>query len=171
MRRLYLEERFPEVLNGTLMLDDTASVVRMARLFHQDGALTRAIELLHLAIEDQPQEPALWLAVFEIYRHEALTVEFAQLARRFHDEHGEGNHWRKVQQLGREIDAGNLLYKDDAGGGPANDHWLEPPAHPANDALAAELRQALMARANLSEQDLAPDPLPALRDAETLTLA
>jgi hypothetical protein len=170
MRRRYLEERFPEVLNGTLRLDDAASVVRMARLCHQDGALTRAIELLHLAIEDQPQEPALWLALFEIYRHEGLTVEFAQLARRFHDEHGDGSHWRKVQQLGREIDAGNLLYQGDEAGGPANDDWLEP-AHPANEALAAELRQALLARANLGEKDLAPDPLPALRDAETFTVA
>ena len=170
MRRRYLEERFPEVLNGTLRLDDAASVVRMARLFHQDGALTRAIELLHLAIEDQPQETAPWLALFEIYRHENLTVEFAQLARRFHDEHGDGGDWRKVQQLGREIDPANLLYQGDEAGGPANDDWPEP-AHPANEALAAELRQALLARANLGEQDLAPDPLPALRDAETFTVA
>ena len=170
MRRRYLEERFPEVLNGTLRLDDAASVVRMARLCHQDGALTRAIELLHLAIEDQPQEPALWLALFEIYRHEGLTVEFAQLARRFYDEHGDGSHWRKVQQLGREIDAGNLLYQGDEASGPANDDTLEP-AHPANEALAAELRQALLARANLGEKDLAPDPLPALRDAENFTVA
>ena len=170
MRRRYLEERFPEVLNGTLRLDDAASVVRMARLFHQDGALTRAIELLHLAIEDQPQETAPWLALFEIYRHENLTVEFAQLARRFYDEHGDGGDWRKVQQLGREIDPANLLYQGDEAGGPANDDWPEP-AHPANEALAAELRQALLARANLGEQDLAPDPLPALRDAETFTVA
>ena len=170
MRRRYLEERFPEVLNGTLRLDDAASVVRMARLFHQDGALTRAIELLHLAIEDQPQETAPWLALFEIYRHEELTVEFAQLARRFHDEHGEGGEWPKVQQLGREIDPDNLLYKGEGAAGPANDDWLGT-SRPANEALATELRQALLARANLGEHDLAPDPLPALRDADTFTVA
>src|SRR5688500_3396198 len=54
MRRRYIEERFPEIANGAVVLDDPASVVKGARLFYEDGALPRAVELLHFAIEDRP---------------------------------------------------------------------------------------------------------------------
>jgi hypothetical protein len=40
-----------------------------------------------------------------------------------------------------------------------------------NEVLANELRQALLQRAGLTEEDLAPHPLTALRNVEMFTVA
>ncbi len=161
-----------------------------ARLFYEDGALPRAVELLQFAIEDKPAEVRTWLALFEIFRLERLTGEFAALAQRFHQQHGNTEYWRKVQYFGREIDPANPLYKEDAintletigpreakrlaaGGGvdPIAENWLEAPMDFENEVLANELRQSLMSVAGLTEQDLLPNPMPALRNVEMFTVA
>ena len=188
LRRRYIEERFPEVVSGTLSLDDPASVVKSARLLYEDGAMPRAIELLQFAIEEHPAEVRPWLALFEIYRLERHTNEFAELARRFYEQHGNTEYWRKVRYFGREIDPGNFLYREDVdaletigpGNGrkdkgerfdPARENWLESPMDFENEVLANELRKALMSGAGVADQDLVPNPMPALRDAEMFTVA
>jgi hypothetical protein len=189
LRRRYIEERFPEIANRSLAIDDPPSVVKAARLFYEDGAIPRAVELLQFAIEDNPAEVRPWLALFEIYRLERHADEFAALARRFHGEHGNSECWRKVQYFGREIDPANPLYRQDAANAletigpkqarrmaaaasfdPVAENWLDAPMDFENEVLANELRQALMAQAALSEQDLAPNPMPALRKAEMFTV-
>ena len=191
LRRRYIEERFPEIANRTLALEDTPSIVKGARLFYEDGALPRAVELLQFAIEDRPAEVRTWLALFEIFRLERLSGEFAELARRFHEQHGNTEYWRKVQYFGREIDPGNPLYKEDAintletigprearrlaaagaAVDPIAENWLDAPMDFENEVLANELRQSLMAVAGLTEQDLVPNPMPALRSVEMFTVA
>lgn len=192
LRKRYLEERFPEVQNGTIVLEDPASVVKGARLFYEDGALTRAVELLQFAIEDNPSEVAPWLALFEIFRLERLTGQFAELANRFREGHGKTEYWRKVQFFGREIDPANALYRDGplhaletigpreakrlaAGLSPQStssnvdpiaENWLNAPMDFENEVLANELRMKLMAGYGLTEQDLVPNPMPALRGVE-----
>jgi hypothetical protein len=189
LRRRYLEERFPEVARGAIRLDEPKSVIKAARLFYEDGAIARAIELLHFAIETKPEEIRLWLALFEIFRLERLRGEYAELARRFQDRHGSTDAWRKVQYFGREIDAGNMLYQDEAFKsletiGPAAarraqqakfdplaENWLDVPGDFENEALANELRKALLTDAAVQEQDLLPNPMPALRNATRFSAA
>lgn len=197
LRRRYIEERFPEIQNRTIVLEDPASVVKGARLFYEDGALTRAVELLQFVIEERPQEVRPWLALFEIFRIERLTGEYAHLAERFREHHGKSEHWRKVQFFGREIDPGNALYREEplntletigprearrlAAGlssvgsagtfDPIAENWLEAPMDFENEVLANELRLKLMAQASLTEQDLQPNPMPALRNIEMFTVA
>jgi pilus assembly protein FimV len=189
LRQRYLEERFPEVLNRTLDLDDPRSVVKSARLFYEDGAMPRAVELLQFAIEDDPAELRPWLALFEIFRLERLTGEYAELARRFYEHHGASDAWRKVRYFGREIDPGNFLYREDVDAletitptstprhppgerfDPVQENWLDAPMGFDNQVLANELRQALMGAAGVVDQDLVPNPMPALRDAEMFTVA
>ena len=197
LRKRYLQERFPEVQNGTIVLEDPASVVKGARLFYEDGALTRAVELLQFAIEDNPGEVRPWLALFEIFRLERLTGQFAELADRFKLGFGKTEYWRKVQFFGREIDPGNALYKDEplnsletigprearklAAGlstvstgsnvDPVAENWLNAPMDFQNEVLANELRMSLMAGASLTEQDLIPNPMPALRGVEVFNPA
>ena len=191
LRRRYMEERFPEIANRTIALEDPASVVKAARLFYEDGVLPRAVELLQFAIEDKPGEVRTWLALFEIFRLERLTGEFATLAARFEKHHGETEHWHKVQFFGREIDPGNPLYKEasfntletigpresrrlaaaTASFDPIAENWLNAPMDFENEVLANELRQALMGDAELAEQDLIPNPMPALRNVEMFTVA
>jgi len=148
-------------------------------------------------IEERPQELRPWLALFEIFRLERLTGEYAALAERFREHHGKGGTWRKVQYFGREIDPGNALYRDEpintletigpreakrlAAGlasvgssdtfDPIAENWLEAPMDFENEVLANELRRKLMSQASLNEQDLQPNPMPALRSIEMFTVA
>jgi hypothetical protein len=191
LRRRYIEERFPEIANRAIVLDDPDSVVKGARLFYEDGAIARAVELLQYGIERNPKELKTWLALFEIFRLERLTGEFAGLARRFKEHHGKGDYWRKVQYFGREIDPGNTLYQEDvvntfetigpsearrlatigATVDPIAENWLGAPMDFENEVFANELRKTLMAEARINEQDLTPNPMPALRNVEMFTVA
>ncbi len=190
LRRRYIEERFPEIGKGAINLDDPDSVVKGARLFYEDGELARAVELLQYAIEHRPDEVRNWLALFVIFRLERLTGEFAELARRFREQHGKGDYWKKVQYFGREIDPGNELYAQaatntfetigpsqakrlaaEASFDPVAENWLGMPMDFQNEVLANELRNALMAQAGISEQDLVPNPMPALRNIEMFSVA
>jgi hypothetical protein len=182
LRRRYIEERFPEIRSGAIVLDDPASVVKGARLFYEDGAIPRAVELLSFAIEDRPGQFRPWLALFEIYRLERLSGEYADLAGRFAQRHGATEQWPKVRAFGREIDPSNPLYQEApmqsletigprearrmAAADPMTENWLEAPMDFENEVLATELRRSLMARAAVEERDLAPNPMPALRSVE-----
>lgn len=188
LRRRYIEERFPEIRDRTIVLDDPASVVKGARLFYEDGALPRAVELLRFATEDRPDAIPPWLALFEIYRLERLTGEYADLAGRFGARHGASDKWEKVRSFGREIDPGNPAYAEAplnaletigpaaarrraaAHADPIAENWLDAPMDFENEVLATELRRALMARASVDERDLAPNPMPALRSVEMFSV-
>jgi hypothetical protein len=190
LRRRYIEERFPEITKGAINLDGADSVVKGARLFYEDGAIARAVELLQYAIERKPSEVKSWLALFEIFRLERLTGEFAALAHRFREQHGASPYWPKVQYFGREIDPGNALYQAppidkfetigpaqarriaaDASFDPIAENWLGAPMDFENEVLANELRKAVMAEAGIHEGDLLPNPMPALRNVEMFTVA
>jgi hypothetical protein len=190
VRRRYIEERFPELANGTIVLDDPASVVKGARLFYEDGAIPRAVELLQFAVERRPAELKPWLALFEIFRLEGLKGQYADLAARFQAVHGKSDYWRKVQYFGREVDPGNALYRDESfksletiGPGAARraaaeqsfdsvtENWLNAPMDFENEVLANDLRKSLMAGAGVTEQDLVANPMPALRNVEMFRVA
>jgi hypothetical protein len=173
LRRRYMAERFPEVENGALVLDDPRSVVNAARLLYDDGVTDRAIELLHFAIEQDPDETAPWLALFDIFRRERLSGEYAHLAERFRERHGDSDAWPKVRSVGRSIDPDHPLYEGAEFGAadPEAEGWLRPARGENRRALAGELRAKLMAGAQVTEDDLRADPTPALRKAESFTVA
>jgi outer membrane biosynthesis protein TonB len=189
LRRRYIEERFPEIASGTIAPADADSVVKAARLFYEDGALARAVELLQFAVEEDPAPLKPWLALFEIFRLEGLSGEFGELARRFREHHGASDYWRKVQFIGREIDPPNALYREAPVDhletiGPAAtrrampvtfdplaENWLNAPMDFTTDALAASLRSGLLADAGIPETDLVADPMPALKNVEMFTVA
>jgi hypothetical protein len=190
LRRRYIEERFPEITKGAIVLDDADSVVKGARLFYEDGAIARAVELLQFAIERRPSDIKVWLALFEIFRLERLTGEFAALAKRFQEAHGSSPYWPKVQYFGREIDPGNTLYHPppinsfetigpaqakrmaaESTFDPIAENWLGAPMDFENEVLANDLRKAVMGEAGISDGDLLPNPMPALRNVEMFTVA
>jgi pilus assembly protein FimV len=190
LRRRYIEERFPEIVARTIALDESDSIVKGARLFYEDGAVPRAVELLQFAIEEKPAEVKRWLALFEIFRLERLTNEFNELASRFQDHHGTSDFWAKVQFFGREIDPSNALYQEESfndietAGMPASarkvqalafdplaENWLNAPMDFSSEVLATEMRQKLLAQAGISEAELIPNPMPALKNVEMFTVA
>jgi hypothetical protein len=189
LRHRYIEERFPEIVAGTISLGDPDSLVKAARLFYEDGSLPRAVELLQFAVDEKPAAMKPWLALFEIFRLETLSGEFAELARRFQEHHGRTDNWRKVQYIGREIDPENPLYRDDAFRSletisypaakksaeitfdPLAENWLNAPMDFTTDALAADLRAGLLADAGFRDRDLIPNPMPALKKVEMFNVA
>ena len=189
LRRRYIEQRFPEIANGTIVLKEPDSVVKAARLFYEDGAIARAIELLQYTIEESPASMKPWLALFEIFRLEGLPGEFAELAGRFRVRHGTSDNWRKVQHIGRELEPGNALYREapldhletigpaaakrqaSITFDPLAENWLNAPMDFTTDALAASLRAGLLADAGVHDSDLIADPMPALKNVEMFTVA
>lgn len=173
LSRRYMKERFPEIANGALALEDARSIVQAARLLYDDGAAPRAIELLHFAIEHDPRAMAPWLALFDIFRRERLAGEYAALAARFQAQHGAADEWRKVRSVGRSIDPDHPLYEGAEFGlaDPDAEGWLRQPGGDAPHPLAARLRGRLMAQAGVAEEDLRADPTPALRKAESFSVA
>ena len=190
LRRRYIEERFPEIVARTIELEEPDSIVKGARLFYEDGALPRAVELLQFAIEEKPDELKRWLALFEIFRLERLTGEFAELASRFRDYHGMSAYWTKVQHFGREIDPSNPLYQEESFNDietigmpaaakkmqalafdPLAENWLNAPMDFSSEVLATQLRAKLMASAGISEAELIPKPMSALKNVEMFTVA
>jgi len=189
LRRRYIEERFPEIASGTIQPANPDSVVKAARLFYEDGALARAVELLHFSVEEDPASLKPWLALFEIFRLEGLTGEFGELAQRFREHHGSSEYWRKVQFIGREIDPANALYREapldhletigpaaarramPVTFDPLAENWLNAPMDFTTDALAASLRAGLLADAKLQDTDLVADPMPALKNVEMFNVA
>lgn len=189
LRRRYIEERFPEIASGTIAPGNPDSVVKAARLFYEDGAVARAVELLQFAVEENPAALKPWLALFEIFRLEGLAGEFGELAGRFRDHHATSLYWRKVQFIGRELEPGNPLYREtpvdhlETIGSPARkkaapvtfdplaENWLNAPMDFTTDALAASLREGVLADADVSESDLVADPMPALKNVEMFDVA
>jgi hypothetical protein len=189
LRRRYIEERFPEIASGTIEPGSADSVVKAARLFYEDGAIARAVELLRFTVEERPAELKPWLALFEIFRLERLAGEFAELAGRFRDHHGSSDYWTKVQLIGREIDPQNPLYRGEEVGtletiafpagkppvpitfDPLAENWLNAPMDFTTDALAANLRSSILADAGVAETDLVADPMPALKNVEMFNVA
>jgi pilus assembly protein FimV len=190
LRRRYIEERFPEIGARTIELEEPDSIVKGARLFYEDGALPRAVELLQFAIEEKPDEIKRWLALFEIFRLERLTGEFAELASRFQEYHGQSEYWAKVQYFGREVDPSNPLYQEETlddietVGLPASarklqalvfdplaENWLNAPMDFSSEVLATQLRAKLMESAGITEAELIPNPMSALKNVEMFTVA
>ncbi|MGE0357475.1 MAG: tail protein X [Burkholderiales bacterium] len=189
LRHRYIVERFPEIATGSIAPDEPDSVVKAARLFYEDGATPRAIELLHFVVEEDPGAIKPWLALFEIFRLERLAGPFADLAARFREHHGGTQAWRKVQFIGREIDPRNPLYQEAAFDSletvgfpvparqepvtfdPLAENWLNAPMDFTTVALAASLRHGILADAGLRDVDLVANPMPALKSVEIFTVA
>jgi hypothetical protein len=91
-------------------MDDPESVVGAAQRLYKQGSLQRAIDLLQFAVAERPAEIKPWLALFELFHLEAYPHEFGELAARFKRQHGDNESWRKVQEIGRDLDPANPLY-------------------------------------------------------------
>jgi len=105
-----IAQRFPELADGSVDMDDPESVVGAAQRLYKQGSLQRAIDLLQFAVAERPAEIKPWLALFELFHLEAYPHEFGELAARFKRQHGDNESWRKVQEIGRDLDPANPLY-------------------------------------------------------------
>jgi hypothetical protein len=163
-RRLrYMEERFPELKDGTISIEDPDTVIDAARHYFEDGKLVLASELLTYSFEEHHGQLRYWLGLFEIFRLERKVTEFNALAVRFKNFHAGTDAWPKVQHIGRELDPLNPLYAaalgqlgvpEDQEFDPIAENWLNVPMDFASDALMSELRRSILSEHGVEPAEL-----------------
>ncbi len=163
-RRLrYMEERYAEIANASISVNDADSIIDAARLYYEEGQVQKAIELLTYALEERPAQLRFWLALIEIYRLERMTPEFCILAAKFRDLHSGADVWAKVQHIGRDLDPSNPLFAaalgrlglpDEREFDPMSENWLNAPMDLTSDVLMVELRSSLLDEHGVEPADL-----------------
>ncbi len=172
VRRLkYMAERFPELGSGTVSIDDSASVINAARLYYDEKQADKAIELLTFGVEERPQQLALWLALFEVYRLENMAVPFTELATKFHVLFASSPEWPKVRHIGYELNPYEHLFAEAVEGvlmgespfDSMQDNWLNAPVDMSSHYFAQQLRQNLFNEFNVlpGQLDFSPNVIEA----------
>jgi hypothetical protein len=170
VRRLqYMQQRYPELRQNTVSLDDPDTIINAARNYLEDtvghastpihgtSGIDRASELLGFALAERPQEIRYWLAQFEVFRIGGMASQYAELASQFHILFNQSGEWSQVKLFGRELSPTNPLFAANPSDRPTSalsnaegKNWLNQLSLPAPDArrdLAVALRQSLLSRA------------------------
>ena len=86
------------------------TVLAEADLYLAYGWTQRAMDTLLAHLEEDVEEPRLWVKLFEIYRAQGMKQEFQHLALRCRAGLGDADLWSQVCELGRGLDPENELY-------------------------------------------------------------
>ena len=163
----YMHERFPELSNNTVSIDNAGSMVNSARLYLDEGAVDKACELLTFGVEERPQEMRFWLAQFEIYRRAVMPTEFIALAEKFEIFFSSSAEWQKVRSIGHALAPDEPLFKGTGDRSldydPARENWLGAfgdDAHATYTTNATNFRQHMLREFSLHDADLTTDPHP-----------
>lgn len=151
IRDRYIAARFVGLARCSADLANVPVVVSAARMYFEDGAPDLALELLGLAVEEAPQQSALWLAHLEILFLLRARDPFVETARAFREVHRFHEAWEEVGRLGRAIAPGEALFGTSAG---PRDHeqygpwphlpnWIEAPWDLTAEVTAADFHRAL----------------------------
>src|ERR1700733_13664180 len=106
LRDRYIAARFLGVAPNAAGLRSVDAVVKAARLYFEEERSDLAGELLELAAEELPKEPAFPLAELEILYLARDRVAYVELAQRFRRMHSTNEAWPLVARLGRKIAPG-----------------------------------------------------------------
>jgi len=86
--------------------------VEEAKVYMAYGRDLQAEEILKEALRGTPERMAIRMTLLEVYAKRRDTKGFEMLAKELYVlTNGEGDDWLKAQELGLEIDPGNLLYQ------------------------------------------------------------
>ena len=80
LRNRYIATRFTRFAEPGASLSNTDEVINWARQMLDDEQSRLAMELLHLALQENPQQPKLWLFLLEQSFLNSDVVQFAELA-------------------------------------------------------------------------------------------
>jgi hypothetical protein len=148
IRDRYLAVRFPGAPHTDEDLLDSASVIKAARLYFEDGDIDRACELLEFACEVNHADETPWLAHLEILFLQRKGHAFAELAHRFHVRFPASGRWPEILRLGLRLAPQNRLFHgahpheadidEHYGAWPQVQNWIQAPFDLTGDVLAAE---------------------------------
>lgn len=111
IRDRYIAASFPGMVKNSSDLTNISEVIKSARLCYGAGHAEQACELLHLAIEQQPNEPALWLAWLEVLYLTKQEERFVKVAGTFHHMHPYDRQWHDVAKLGLLLAPAHSLFQ------------------------------------------------------------
>jgi hypothetical protein len=151
IRDRYIGARFAGVARSAADLENATRVIKAARLVFEEEEPELAIELLRLAIEQNAQEPMLWLAELEIAYLARDASHFAQTARAFHLAFPEYPEWNQVARLGRRLVPEEALFKsargalptDHYGPWPNTPNWIQAPLDATHEMTAADFHRVM----------------------------
>jgi hypothetical protein len=152
IRDRYIGARFAGVARSAADLENATRVIKAARLVFEEDEPALAIELVRLAIEENPHEPILWLAEIEIAYLARDAEHFARSARAFHAGFPDHPEWNQVARLGRRLVPEEAQFKD-VRGAQQNDHsgpwphtpnWIQAPYDLSHEDGAADFHRAMI---------------------------
>jgi hypothetical protein len=151
MRDRYIAARFPGLAHAGADLADSAAVIEAARYWFEDSRPALALELLQLAIEESPQDPAPALARLEFRFLMRDAAGFVEAARAFNAAHPKHEAWEEVCRLGRAIAPTESLFgaacaaraHEHYGPWPHLPNWIQAPWDLTAEVCAADFHRAL----------------------------
>ncbi len=151
IRNRYIGIRFEGVARSAADLEDPVRVIRAARLAFAEDARETSLELLELAIEQNPHGEPLWLAELEIAFLQRDAELFVHSARAFHAAHPASKAWVEILRLGRSIAPNETLFggsstaraQDHYGPWPDMPNWIQASWDLTAEVMAADFHLAM----------------------------
>jgi len=152
IRDRYIGVRFEGTARSAADLQDPARVIKASRLAFEEGHAESALELLELAIEQNPFEKSLWLAELEVSFLLRDAERFVDSARAYRAAHPQSAEWAEVERLGRAIAPAETLFgarqgprtHEHYGPWPHLPNWIQAPWDLTAEVSGADFRRAML---------------------------
>ena len=152
MRDRYIAARFPGLAAGSGDLERVDNVIRAARLCFEEEKYDQAQELLHLAIEQSPDNEALRLAQIEFAFLRRSRERFVALATQFRARLPQSPSWVEIARLGRAVAPDDPQFAASPGSHPHEHYgpwpelpnWIQAPWDLTPEVLAADFHRAML---------------------------
>jgi hypothetical protein len=152
IRDRYIGARCPGVARNGADLNSIDRIIKAARLNFEAGESAAAIELLDLAVQENPQEPSPSLARLEILFLLRDRNAFVAAAHVFDDAFRGNGAWTEIQRLGRAIAPGDALFgaaiperdHEHYGPWPHLPNWIQAPWDLTAEVVAADFHRAML---------------------------
>lgn len=153
IRDRYIAIRFAGVVRSAEDLDNTARIIKAARVAFEEDHPETALELLELAIEQNVGDKSIWLADLEITFLVRNAHRFVASARAFRQTFADAPEWAEIARLGRALAPGEPLFGARQGArrhehyGPWPDlpNWIRAPWDLTQEVAAADFHRAMVA--------------------------
>lgn len=118
MRDRYVSTRFPQFGEPRESLRHMSNILRWARQLIEDEQPRLALELLQLAIEEDPNQRQTWLALIELTFLDGNVAYFDDLATAFEDRFYGDEALPIIHAMGHDLSPHDARYADVKGGIP-----------------------------------------------------
>ena len=148
IRDRYISVRFAGVARGAADLENPTRVIKAARLAFEDGEGEAALELLQLAIAQNPVDPSLRIAELDLAWRSGERDRFLDAAHAFRALFPRSVEWPEIARLAHSVAPEEGLFAPPPGAARSGEdgppRWLQPPWDAAAPRDAAEFHRAMV---------------------------